>query len=148
MHPPSLLRPVHILLVDDNRGDVRLTLEAFKDARVQNFIHVAEDGVVAMEFLRREGKYADAPRPDLVLLDLNMPRMDGRAVLAAIKSDPELQSIPVIVLTTSEADADISSTYSMHANCFITKPVDFAQFLDVMTTLESFWLSIVKLPDE
>ena len=148
MEPYDIVRAVDILLVDDNPGDVRLTLEAFKDAHVHNRIHVARDGVEAMAFLRREAPFVAAPRPDIVLLDLNMPRKDGRQVLSEIKQDPELQQIPVIILTTSEASDDVRGTYALHANCFITKPVEFGQFIDVMATLESFWLSIVKLPDE
>jgi two-component system, chemotaxis family, response regulator Rcp1 len=139
-------RPVDILLVEDNPGDVRLTIEALKDGKVRNRLNVAVDGVEALAFLRREGKYANAPRPDVILLDLNLPRKDGREVLAEIKEDEELRRIPVVVLTTSSSEQDILRTYSLHANCYITKPVDLDQFIRVVQGIEDFWLSIVKLP--
>lgn len=139
-------KPIEILLVEDNPGDVRLTLEALKEGKVRNNLHVAEDGVKALAFLRKEGKYADKPKPDLILLDLNMPKKDGREVLAEIKNDDDLKRIPVVVLTTSNAEKDIIKTYDLHANCYITKPVDLGQFINVVKTIEDFWLTIVKLP--
>jgi two-component system, chemotaxis family, response regulator Rcp1 len=139
---------VHILLVEDNPGDVRLTAEAFKEGRISNCLRVARDGVEALAYLRREGAYADVPRPDLILLDLNLPKKDGREVLSEIKADPSLKSIPVVILTTSAADLDIHKAYNLHANCYITKPVDFDQFMRVIHTIEDFWLSIVRLPDD
>jgi chemotaxis family two-component system response regulator Rcp1 len=138
--------PVEILLVEDSPGDVRLTIEALKDAKVRNNLHVAEDGVEAMAFLRREGEYADAPRPDVILLDLNLPKKDGREVLAEVKADADLKRIPVVVLTVSQAEEDILKTYNLHANCYITKPVDLDQFLTVVRSIEDFWLTIVRLP--
>jgi chemotaxis family two-component system response regulator Rcp1 len=138
--------PVEILLVEDSPGDVRLTIEALKDAKVRNSLHVAEDGVEAMAFLRREGEYADAPRPDVILLDLNLPKKDGREVLAEVKADADLKRIPVVVLTVSQAEEDILKTYNLHANCYITKPVDLDQFLTVVRSIEDFWLTIVRLP--
>ena len=136
-----------VLLVEDNPGDVRLTQEALKDAKVHLDLQIVSDGVAAMEFLNRQGKYAESPRPDLVLLDLNLPRKDGwREVLAEIKSDPALQAIPVVVLTTSASEADILRTYMLHANCYITKPVDMEGFLTVVRCIDDFWLSVVKLP--
>jgi chemotaxis family two-component system response regulator Rcp1 len=138
--------PIEILLVEDNPGDVRLTVEALKDAKVHNNLHVAEDGVEAMVFLRREGKYADAPRPDLILLDLNLPKKDGREVLAEIKGDPDLRRIPVVILTISQDEEDILRSYNLHANCYITKPVNLSQFLKVVKSVEEFWFTIVKLP--
>ncbi|HYG34365.1 MAG TPA: response regulator [Clostridia bacterium] len=139
-------RPVEILLVEDSPSDTELTVEALQEARVHNHLSIVEDGVQAMEFLRREGKYAQAPRPDLVMLDLNLPRKDGREVLAEIKSDPSLKTIPVVVLTTSRAEKDVLQSYKLHANCYIIKPVDFDQFLEVVRSVESFWLSVVVLP--
>ncbi|MGH8056618.1 MAG: response regulator [Candidatus Entotheonellia bacterium] len=141
-------RAVEILLVDDNPADVRLTAEAFKEARVRNHLHVAVDGVDAMAFLHREGKYAQAVRPDVILLDLNLPKKDGREVLAEIKADDHLRRIPVVVLTTSEAEQDIVKAYGLHANCYITKPVDLDKFMTVMKSIEDFWLTIAKLPPE
>lgn len=138
--------PVRILLVDDSPGDVSLTREAFGAARIANELSVAVDGRQALSMLRREGVHADTVRPDLVLLDLNLPGTDGRAVLSTLKSDPDLGSIPVIVLTTSSDEADIRACYRNHASCFITKPVDFGDFLGVVGELESFWLQLVKLP--
>lgn len=144
----NVLRPVDILLVEDNPGDVDLTIEALKEGKVANRLRVADDGVEAMAFLRREGKYADAFRPDLILLDLNLPRKDGREVLAEIKADPALKQIPVVVLTTSEAEQDIVKSYQLHANCYITKPVDLEQFIRVVRAIDEFWLTVVKLPRE
>jgi chemotaxis family two-component system response regulator Rcp1 len=137
---------IEILLVEDNPGDVRLTQEALKEGKVLNNLHVAVDGVDALEFLRKEGKYARVPRPDIVLLDLNLPRKDGRELLADIKNDPKLRQIPVVILTTSKAEEDIVKTYDLHANCYITKPVDLDQFIEVVKSVEDFWFSIVKLP--
>jgi two-component system, chemotaxis family, response regulator Rcp1 len=139
-------KPIDILLVEDNPGDVRLTIEALKEGKVLNTLSVAMDGVEALSFLHREDKYADAPRPDLILLDLNLPKKDGREVLAEIKSDDNLKCIPVVVLTTSQAEQDIFNSYNLHANCFITKPVDLEQFIYVLQSIEDFWLTIVKLP--
>jgi CheY-like chemotaxis protein len=141
-------RPIVILLVEDNPGDVRLTQEGLRDAKVSNTMHVVQDGVEALAFLRHQGRYADSPRPDLILLDLNMPRKDGREVLAEVKADPDLRRIPVVVLTTSKAEEDILRAYNLNANCFVTKPVDFAQFVHVVKSIEHFWLSIVSLPPE
>jgi CheY-like chemotaxis protein len=138
--------PVEILLVEDNPGDVRLTQEALKESKMLNTLSVACDGIEALEFLRRQGKFANANRPDLILLDLNLPRKDGREVLDEIKSDDELKRIPVVVLTTSKAEEDIIRMYTRHANCYITKPIDFDQFILVIKSIEEFWLSIVKLP--
>jgi CheY-like chemotaxis protein len=145
---PETGRPVQILLVEDNAADVRLTIEALREGKVRNDLHVARDGAEAMEFLRRQGPFADAPRPDLVLLDLNLPRKDGREVLREIKDDDSLKRIPVVVLTTSSAEADILRSYSLHANCYITKPVDLEQFVQVVKSIDDFWLTIVKLPGE
>lgn len=139
-------RPVNILLVEDNLGDVRLTQEALKEGKVLNNLSIARDGEEAMEFLWRKGKYANAVRPDLILLDLNMPKKDGRAVLTDIKNDEELRSIPVVVLTTSVAEQDILKAYNLHANCYITKPVDLGQFIEVVKNINDFWFSVVKLP--
>ncbi len=138
--------PIEVLLVEDNPADVRLTIEALKDAKVSNRLHVVDDGVAAMDFLRRVGRYADVPRPDLVLLDLNLPKKDGREVLNEIKTDEELLHIPVVVLTTSQAEQDILSSYRLQANAYVTKPVDLDQFLKVVRTIEEFWLEIVKFP--
>ncbi len=139
---------VEILLVEDNPGDVRLTQEAMKEGKMRNNLSVARDGVEAMAFLRREGQYADAPRPDVVLLDLNLPKKDGREVLAEIKADPDLRRIPVVVLTSSKADEDIINSYDAHANCYVTKPGDLEQFMEVIRSVEGFWVQIVKLPKE
>lgn len=141
-------RPIDILLVEDNPGDVRLTLEALKEGKVRNRLHIANDGVEAMEFLHREGKYSDVPHPDLILLDLNLPKKDGHEVLAEIKEDPLLKRIPVVVLTGSKAGEDVLKTYNLHANCYITKPVDWDQFIAVVKSINDFWLAIVKLPSE
>jgi len=139
---------IEILLVEDNPGDVRLTREAFKDGKVLNKLSVVEDGVEAMAFLRREGKYTNAPHPDLILLDLNLPKKDGRQVLAEIKVDQNLKRIPVVILTTSKSEEDILKTYDLHANCYITKPVDLEQFITVVRSVQHFWFSVVKLPRE
>ncbi len=139
-------KPIHILLAEDNPGDARLTIEGFKDAKVNNEITVVEDGIEALAYLRRQGKYANAVRPDLILLDLNMPRKDGREVLSEIKSDDNLKSIPVLVFTVSSAEKDILNSYGLHANAFITKPIDLDEFTKVVKSLEDFWLTIVKLP--
>jgi len=140
--------PIEVLLVEDSPGDVRLTQEAFKDAKVHLNLHVATDGAKAMAFLKREGAHANAPRPDLILLDLNLPKKDGREVLAEIKESPALKSIPVVVLTTSSSEADILRSYQLHANCYITKPVGLEGFLTVVRSIDNFWLSVVKLPRE
>ena len=139
-------RPIEILLVEDNPGDVRLTVEGLKESKVRNNLHVARDGVEAMEFLRRTGPYSDAMRPDLILLDLNLPRMDGREVLLEIKSDAKLKTIPVVVLTTSRSEQDVLRSYELQANCYITKPVDLEQFITVVKSIEDFWFTIVTLP--
>jgi chemotaxis family two-component system response regulator Rcp1 len=140
--------PIEVLLVEDSPGDVRLTREAFKDAKVLINLNVASDGVEAMAFLNREGNNANAPRPDLILLDLNLPKKDGREVLAELKESPALKSIPVVILTTSASEADIHGSYQHHANCYITKPVDLDGFLKVVRSIDSFWLTVVKLPRE
>ena len=140
-------KTVEILLVEDNPGDVRLTREALHEGRVLNELHVAGDGVEALAFLRHEGKFANSVHPDIILLDLNLPKMDGRELLAEIKMDPALRRIPVVILTTSKAEEDITRTYDLHANCFITKPVDLDQFIQVIKSIEDFWFTIVKLPD-
>lgn len=141
-----IIRAIEILLVEDNPGDARLTLEAFKEGKVINNVTVVRDGVEAMAYLRRQEPYSQAKHPDIILLDLNLPRKDGREVLAEIKSDPHLRQIPVVVLTTSTAEEDIARAYSCHANCYISKPVDLEQFLRVASSIESFWLNFVKLP--
>ena len=146
MNTELACKSIEVLLVEDNPGDVRLTMEAFKDARVINHFSVVEDGTEALAYLRREGKYASAPLPDLVLLDLNLPKKDGREVLKEIKNDESLKRIPVVILTTSTAEQDILKTYDLHANCYINKPVDFDQFLTVVRAIENFWLTVVKLP--
>jgi chemotaxis family two-component system response regulator Rcp1 len=138
-------RPIEILLVEDNAGDVRLTQEVMKEGKVRNRMSVVGDGVEALAFLRREGSYVAAPRPDVILLDLNLPQKDGREVLCEVKADPCLRRIPVVVLTTSEAEQDILKSYDLHANCYITKPVDLEQFIKVVRTIEDFWLTIVRL---
>jgi len=139
-------KPIQILLVEDSPGDVDLTIEAMREAKVANELRVAIDGVIAMAFLRREGEYAAAPRPDLVLLDLNLPRKNGTEVLAEMRADPLLRSIPVAVLTTSKAESDILRSYELGANCFITKPVRLQEFLEVIQAIQDFWLTIVRLP--
>ena len=142
------MRPIDILLVEDNPGDARLTREALAQSKVKNHLHYARDGEEAMAFLRHEGRFASAPTPDLVLLDLNLPRRDGREVLEDIKRDPRLMHIPVVVLTSSQAEEDILRTYRLHANCFITKPVDLDQLTQVVHGIEQFWFTLVKLPPE
>ena len=139
-------RPIEILLVEDSPSDTELTVEALRDFKVRNHVSVVEDGVQAMQFLRRQGPYAQAPRPDLIMLDLNLPRKDGREVLADIKGNDHLKTIPIVVLTTSRADQDILRAYQLNANCYINKPVDFNQFLEVVRSIESFWLYVVTLP--
>lgn len=139
-------KTVHILLVEDNPGDIRLTREVLKDRKIQNNLDVVTDGEEAILFLKKEGRYRESITPDIILLDLNLPKKDGREVLSEIKSDPALMMIPVIVLTTSAAEQDVLSMYAQHANCYITKPVDFNQFINVIKSIENFWLNIVKLP--
>jgi chemotaxis family two-component system response regulator Rcp1 len=139
--------PIEILLVEDNPGDSRLAKEALKESKLRNNLHLVEDGVAALEFLWRTGRYADKPRPDLIILDLNLPRKDGREVLAEIKNDEDLKRIPVVILTISKAEEDIIRTYNLHANCYVTKPLDLDQFMKVVKSIEDFWLTIVKLPD-
>lgn len=146
MNRSDMNRTVEILLVEDNPGDVRLTVEAFKEGKLANRLHVVKDGIEALAHLRRQGQYATAVRPDLILLDLNLPRKDGREVLAEIKVDADLKRIPVVILTTSTAEQDILKSYDLHANCYITKPVDLDQFIRVVKAIEDFWLEIVKLP--
>ena len=142
----SNTRSIEILLVEDNPGDARLTLEAMREAKMSNRIHVVEDGVEAMEFLRRQGRFGDAPRPDLILLDLNLPKKDGREVLAEVKADPVLKRIPVVVLTTSRAEEDVLRAYDLHANCYVTKPVDLEQFMRIVSLIDEFWIKVVTLP--
>jgi CheY-like chemotaxis protein len=139
-------RPIEILLVEDNPADVRLIREAFKDGKVANVLHTVEDGVEAMAYLRRENTYATATRPDLILLDLNLPRKDGREVLAEIKADGNLKRIPVVILTSSKAEEDVFKTYNLHANAYVAKPVFLEQFIEAVRSIEHFWLAIVKLP--
>ena len=139
-------RPVEILLVEDNPGDERLTREALKEGKVYSNLHWVKDGVEAMEFLRREGTYKDVPRPDIILLDLNLPKKDGREVLQDIKNDDALKRIPVVVLTTSKAEEDVLRTYNLHANCYVTKPVDLEKFIVVVKSIDVFWLTVVTLP--
>ena len=141
-----LINPIEILLVEDNPAAVRLTREALKEEKINNSLSVAKDGIEALAFLRREGAYEKAVRPDLILLDLNLPRKDGREVLKEIKEDENLKCIPVVVLTVSEAESDILKTYNLHANCYITKPIDLSQFSRVVKSIQDFWLTIVKLP--
>jgi CheY-like chemotaxis protein len=144
----AVAQPVEILLVEDNPGDARLAMEALKDAKVRNNLSWVKDGVEAMAFLGREGQHSDSPRPDLVLLDLNLPRKDGREVLAEVKTDDNLKRIPVVILTISATEDDIMRSYNLHANCYITKPIDLDQFMKVVKSIESFWLTIVKLPPD
>lgn len=140
------MNPIAILMVEDNPGDAELAREALTSAKVLNTLHVVGDGVEAMEFLRCSGAYANAPRPDLILLDLNLPRKDGHETLAEIKADPDLRRIPVVILTSSDAEADILRSYDLHANCYLTKPVEFENFAEVVRSIEDFWLVAVKLP--
>ena len=142
------VNPVNILLVEDSLGDVRLIKESLKDDKFLHHLYVAGDGEEAMNFLRRQGKYSEVPRPDLILLDLNLPKKDGREVLAEIKGEPKLKNIPVVILTTSDAEQDILMTYESHANCYITKPVNLEQFIKVVRSIEDFWFTIVKLPQK
>lgn len=142
------LKAVKVLLIEDNPADARLVKEVFKDFKIDNKLYVVDDGVKAIDFLNHEGEYQDVPVPDLIMLDLNLPRKDGREVLAEIKQDENLKSIPVVILTTSSDKTDIINTYKNHANCFITKPVDFEQFMIVLNSIEDFWLTIVKLPQK
>jgi CheY-like chemotaxis protein len=139
-------KAIDVLLVEDDPGDVLMTREAFEDHKVRNNLYVVTNGVEAMQFLKKQGEYADAPTPDLVLLDLNLPKMDGREVLAAVKEDPALRSIPVVVLTTSEAEEDVIRSYSLHANAYVTKPVDFERFISVVQQIDEFFVSVVRLP--
>lgn len=148
MNTVNMGHPVEILIVEDNPGDVRLMQEAMRDSKVLNQIHVVEDGMAAMAYLHRDGEYADVPCPDLIMLDLNLPMKDGREVLVEIKEDTELRRIPVVILTTSGAEDDILRTYNHHANCYITKPIDLQQFINVVRAIENFWLTIVKLPPD
>jgi chemotaxis family two-component system response regulator Rcp1 len=140
------MQQIHILLVDDNEGDILLTREALEDARIVNKISIANDGVEAISFLKKDPPYRDTEMPDIILLDINLPKMDGTEVLSIIKNDPELKRIPVIMLTTSSSEKDILASYDNYANCYITKPVDLERFMDVVRTIEDFWISIVKLP--
>ena len=142
----AVFRAIEILLVEDNPGDVRLTQEALKENKIRNNLHVAKDGVEAMKFLRKMNGHAGAPRPDLILLDLNLPKKDGREVLTEIKTDEKLRSIPVVILTTSDADDDVAKAYQMYANCYVRKPIDLNRFIEVVKIIENFWLSIVELP--
>jgi len=146
MENEKLVRSIDILLVEDNPGDARLAKEALTDSKIKNKLHFASDGEEAADFLFRRGKFEEAPRPDLILLDLNLPKKDGRELLAEIKNDPHLKRIPVVILTTSKAEEDIIKTYNLHANCYITKPLDLDQFMKVVRTIEEFWLTIVRLP--
>jgi chemotaxis family two-component system response regulator Rcp1 len=141
------IHPIEILLVEDNPGDSRLAKEALKDSKLLNNLSIAEDGVEAMNFLYKKGKYANVPRPDLIILDLNLPKKDGREVLEEIKTNDDLKRIPVVILTISKAEEDILRTYNLHANCFISKPIDLDQFIKVVKSIEDFWLTIVKLPN-
>jgi len=141
-------KPIEILLIEDNAGDARLAREALRDAKVRNNLSWVSDGVEALAFLRHQGKYTQSPRPDLILLDLNLPRKDGREVLTEIKADEKLKRIPVVILTTSQAEEDILKAYHLNANCYISKPVDLDQFMKVVKTIEDFWLTIVRLPGE
>ena len=142
----NYVQPIEVLLVEDNPADVRLTMEALKEEKVYSNLHVVNDGVEAMSYLRREGKYTQSPRPDLILLDLNLPKKDGREVLKEIKSDEGLKAIPVVVLTVSKSEEDIMRSYNLHANCYISKPVDLKQFMKIAKTVQEFWFTIVKLP--
>lgn len=146
MNTRSVLKPIDILLVEDNPGDVRLTIEGLKEGKILNNLSVVSNGVEAMAFLRQEGGYANVPRPELILLDLNLPRKDGREVLGEIKNDDDLKRIPVVILTSSQAEQDIVKSYNLHANCYITKPVELDQFIGVIKSIEQFWLTVVKLP--
>jgi CheY-like chemotaxis protein len=148
MSPPQLLNAIDVLLVDDDPGDTLMIREAFEHNKVRNALECVADGVQAMQYLRREGEYANASRPDLILLDLNLPRKDGREVLAEIKSDPVLATIPVVVLTTSHAEEDVLKSYQLHANAYVTKPVDFERFIEVVRQIDEFFVTVVKLPGQ
>lgn len=148
MTDPTQAQPVEILLADDNPGDVKLTQKALSRGKIANNLHVVGDGAEALAYLRQEGEYSEKPRPDLVLLDLNMPIKSGTDVLEAVKDDPDLRRIPIVVLTSSAAEEDVVKSYDLHANAYLTKPVDFDGFLDVVETLEDFWLTVVKMPPE
>ena len=141
-------KPIEILLVEDNPDDANLTVDALKAGKLRNRVNVVEDGVEAMSYLRREGKYAAAPRPDIILLDLNLPRKNGREVLAEVKEDPDLKRIPVVIVTTSKSEQDVFEAYNLHANCYITKPADFSEFKQVIRALELFWFQSATLPPE
>ena len=141
-------KAIHILMVEDNPGDVRLALEALKECKIRNSMAILDDGAEVLPYLKKEGRYADVERPDLILLDLNLPKKDGREVLNEIKNDPELMAIPVVILTTSQAEEDILRAYNLHANCYITKPVDLERFFTVVKSIEDFWLTVVKLPTD
>ena len=147
MNRVTNIKPIEILMVEDNEGDARLALEAMRESKIKNMMHHVRDGDEAMAFLRKEGKYIDAPRPELVLLDLNLPRKSGEEVLAEIKADPDLKRLPVVILTVSSDEADVLKSYNLHANCYITKPLDLSQFMAVVKSIEDFWLTIVRLPD-
>lgn len=142
----SAFQDLEILLVEDNEGDIRLTIEAFKEAKIRNQIKVVRDGEEALDYLRKQGKYTDAQSPDIILLDINLPKIDGKEVLSTMKSDPLLKTIPVIMLTTSSAESDVQESYENHANCYVIKPVDLNKFMDVIRSIEDYWISIVKLP--
>jgi CheY-like chemotaxis protein len=148
MSPPQLLNAIDVLLVDDDPGDTLMIREAFEHNKVRNALECVADGVQAMQYLRREGEFADVSRPDLILLDLNLPRKDGREVLAEIKGDPELSTIPVVVLTTSHAEEDVLKSYQLHANAYVTKPVDFERFIEVVRQIDEFFVTVVKLPGQ
>lgn len=141
------IKAIEILLVEDNPGDIRLTQEAFREGNVTNTLHVVQDGEKALAFLKKEGEFADMTRPDIILLDLNLPKKDGRQVLAEIKEDPDLKRIPVVILTTSKAEEDILRTYNLHANCYVSKPVDLEQFISVIKSIKNFWLTFVSFPE-
>lgn len=141
-------KPIEILLIEDSRGDIGLIEEVFEEAKIRNNLYVAEDGEEAVLFLNKKGQYADAPRPDIILLDLNLPKKDGREVLEEVKRDDNLKNIPIVVLTTSKAEEDVLRSYNLHANAYITKPVDFDQFIKVIKSIEGFWLEVVKLPNK
>lgn len=146
MNQEKDIKPVEVLMLEDNEDDIRLTIEAMNGWKLKNNMHVARNGLEGLAFLRKEGDFADAPEPDIILLDLNMPRMDGREFLEIIKSDPEFRRIPVVILTTSELEEDIAKAYDLHANCYIAKPVDLNQFSKIVRAIDHFWFSIVKLP--
>lgn len=148
MNNGNMVKPIEILLIEDNSSDVDLTIEAFQESQLHSQLNVVRDGEAALAFLRRQEKYANAPRPHLILLDLNLPKMNGREVLAEIKTDPDLRCIPVVVFTTSSAEEDILKSYDLHANCYITKPINFEQFIEIIKAIENFWFTIVKLPPE